>query len=86
VATDGGKLMRSKLGWRLASLLRADIYEGVVAPLTLLAKQWFAIGCSTAGACRNGLLAYGATGDSPLVPFARHSKRKASRRLGQFNR
>ena len=86
VATDGGKLMRSKLGWRLASLLRADIYEGVVAPLTLLAKQWFAIGCSAAGACRRGLLADGATRDRMLVPSARHSKREASCRLRQSNR
>jgi hypothetical protein len=40
-----------------------------VAPLPLLAQQWFAIGCRTAGTCRGGLLAYGATGDRALVPL-----------------
>ena len=44
-------------------LLRADISEGVVAPLPLLAQQRAAISCGTAGACRSRLLAYGAAPD-----------------------
>jgi hypothetical protein len=60
---------------KLCALLRAGIYEGVVAPLPLLAQQWFAISCRTAGTCRSGLLAHGATRDRVLVPL----------RLGQSN-
>ena len=69
----------------MVGLVRTGV-DGVVAPLPLVTKQLFAIRCSTAGACCNGLLADGATRNCMLVPFARHSKRKASRCLRQPNR
>ena len=54
---------RSYCDKRFCDLLRADINKGVVAPLPLLAQQRAAISCGTAGACRSGLLAYGAAPD-----------------------
>src|SRR6516225_1382969 len=48
---------------RFCDLLRANINKGVVAPLSLLAQQRAAISCGTAGACRSGLLVYGAAPD-----------------------
>jgi len=73
--TKGPQRMRP---FRLRALLRTDFCDGIVAPLALLAQQWAAISCATAGACRSGLLAHGAARNHVLVhmPF----------RLGQSNR
>jgi hypothetical protein len=41
-----------------------------MAPLALLAQQWFTTGSDTADACRGRLLAFAAGRDPLLMPFS----------------
>ena len=49
------------------TLSEADLCEGIVAPLPLLAQHWAAINIDTADACRSGPLAHGAARNHVLV-------------------